>query len=192
MRKFLFIIIIIYLLTGCKTPKPVVVEPEAVIEVKDPEFNIISIAVIQADLINTQFEAVIKIDNPNAFDVNLSSLGYELYGNGKLWADGKGADVLRVPALSSCQTEFRFSMNFINMSRPLLDDIIAKRQVRYRFAGNVNVNPLIPNVDPFNIKFERSGLSGVKEKATDKLPADSEKINTGAKSSSEAQYTDNW
>jgi LEA14-like dessication related protein len=188
MRKFLFIIGIICLLAGCKTSKPAVVEPE-VIDVKEPSFNIISIAVIQADLINTQFEAVIKIDNPNSFDLNLSSMGYELYGNGKLWADGKGKDVLRVPANSSCQTEFLFSMNFINMSRSLLDDIIAKRQVRYRFAGNVDVNPLIPNVDPFKIKFEQSGYSGVKEKASDKLQANMP--NTG-KQSSGAEYVDNW
>jgi len=188
MRKFLFIIGIICLLAGCKTQKPVVVEPE-VVEVKDPSFNIVSIAVIQADLINTQFEAVIKIDNPNAFDLNLSSMGYELYGDGKLWADGKGKDILLVPANSSCQTEFLFSMNFINMSRPLLDDIIAKRQVRYRFAGNVEVSPLIPNVDPFKMKFEQSGYSGVKEKATDKKQVN---IPSTGKQSSGPEYIDNW
>jgi LEA14-like dessication related protein len=182
MRKFLFFIVILYLLISCKSQKPV--EPE-VIEVIEPEFNVISIAVIQADLINTLFEAVIKIDNPNKFAVNLSSLGYELYGNGKLWADGKGKDILHVPALSSCETEFRFSMNFINMNRILLDDIIAKRQVRYRFAGNVAVEPDIPNSDPFNMNFERSGLSGVKEKVTDTLQEDSEQ-------SSGVQFTDNW
>jgi LEA14-like dessication related protein len=186
MRKFLLIIGMIYLLAGCKTQKPV--EPE-VIEVKEPGFNIISIAVIQADLINTQFEAIIKIDNPNNFDVNLTSLGYELYGNGKLWADGKGKDVLHISAQSSCQTEFRFSMNFINMNRPLLDDIIAKRQVRYRFTGNVDVNPLIPNVDPFKMKFEQSGYSSVKEKATDKVQVNMP--NTG-KQSSGVEYVDNW
>jgi len=188
MRKFLFFIGIICLLAGCKTQKPA--EPE-VIEVKEPSFNIISIAVIQADLINTQFEAIIKVDNPNAFDVNLTSLGYELYGNGKLWADGKGKDVLHVSAQSSCQTEFRFSMNFINMSRPLLDDIIAKRQVRYRFTGNVDVNPLIPNVDPINMKFEQSGFSGVKEKATDKLQSGYNNSNTG-KQPDDSQFVDNW
>jgi hypothetical protein len=108
-----------------------------------------------------------------------------LYGNGKLWADGKSKDVLNVPAQSSCQTEFRFSMNFINMSRPLLDDIIAKRQVSYRFAGNVEVEPDIPNIESFNMNFERSGLSGVKAKATDKLQA-------GENRSSSAQFIDNW
>ncbi|MDR0301454.1 MAG: LEA type 2 family protein [Treponema sp.] len=189
MRKFLFFIVLLYLLTGCKSQKPV--EPE-IIEVIEPDFNIISIAVIQADLINTMFEAVIKIDNPNEFAVSLSSLGYELFGNGKLWADGKSKDIFNIPAQSSCETEFRFSMNFINMNRPLLDDIISKRQVRYRFAGNVEVAPDIPNIESFNMKFERSGLSGVKEKATDKLQTNSQTLNTGTNQSSNAQFIDNW
>jgi len=188
MRKSLFVLIGLFMLFGCKSQK--VIEPE-VIEVIEPNFNIISIAVIQADLINTQFEAVIEIDNPNVFDLNLSSLGYELYGNGKLWADGKGKDILHIPAQSSCQTEFRFSMNFINMSRPLLDDIIAKRQVRYRFAGNVTVEPVIKNTDPFTMNFERSGLSGVKEKASDKLQANSERPTAGKRSSG-SQFVDSW
>jgi LEA14-like dessication related protein len=187
MRKFLFLLIILYLLIGCKSQKiiePEIIEPE-IIEVIEPEFNVVSIAVIQADLINTQFEAVIKIDNPNGFAVNISSFGYELYGNGKLWADGKGKDVLNVPAQSSRETAFRFSMNFINMSRPLLDDIIAKRQVSYRFAGNVEVEPVIPNIDSFNMNFERSGFSGVKEKTTDKTQ-------TGVSRSSNARFINSW
>jgi len=194
MRKYLFIIVIFSLLAGCKSQKPV--EPELVefeiIKVINPKFNIISISVIQADLINTQFEALIKIENPNRFAVNLSSLGYELYGDGKLWADGKGKNVLHVPAQSSCQTEFRFSMNFINMSRPLLDDIIAKRQVRYRFAGNVEVEPVIPNTGSFYMNFEQSGYSGVKEKVTDRLQTNSEKTNAEVKQYYNAQYINSW
>jgi len=186
MRIFYSFLVILFLLTGCKSQKPV--EPEIIeheiIRVIEPVFNIISIAVIQADLVNTQFEALIKIDNPNVFAVNLSSIGYKLYGNDKLWADGKDKNVLHVPAKSSCQTEFRFAMNFINMNRSLLDDIIAKRQVRYRFAGNVEVEPVIPNIKPFNMNFERSGFSGVKEKAADKLQAEGR--------SSGAQFIDSW
>jgi len=190
MRKYLFIIVIFYLLAGCKSQKPI--EPELVefeiIKVINPEFNIISISVIQADLINTQFEALIKIDNPNHFAVNLSSLGYELYGNGKLWADGKGKNILHIPAQSSCQTEFIFSMNFINMSRPLLDDIIAKRQIRYRFAGNVEVEPVIPNIGSFNMNFEQSGFSGVKEKVSNRQQTNSGKTNAGVKQPYNTQY----
>ena len=177
MRKFFFLLPL-FLLTICKSQPPVELEisevPEIVeiieepaIEVKEPEFNIVSIAIIQADLINTKFEAVVRVDNPNEFTVNLSSLGYELYGNGALWASGRGKDILNIPAQSFCETKFRFTMNFINMNRNLLDDVITMRQVRYRFKGEVEVETCFSHIPPFKTKFERSGFSEVKRKFDD-------------------------
>jgi LEA14-like dessication related protein len=184
MRKFLFYLLLLPLLMTCKSQPPAqpeipevvemapraeeivveIFEEEPVIEVLEPEINIVYIAILQADLVNTKFEAVVRIDNPNEFEVNLSSLYYELYGNGRFWADGMEKDILQVPAKSFCETEFHFTMNFINMPRNLLDDVIAMRQVRYRFVGDVEVEAGIPRVPSFQMSFERSGLSDVKRK----------------------------
>jgi LEA14-like dessication related protein len=174
MRKFLFFLSLFSLLIACKSPPSAppeiipelaeIFEEEPEIEILEPDFNVVSIVIIQADLINTQFEAVVRIDNPNDFAVSLSSLHYELYGNGRFWADGREKNILQIPAKSSCETELHFSMNFINMSRALLDDIIAMRQVSYRFIGDAEVEVGIPRVPPFQMSFERSGLSDVKRK----------------------------
>jgi len=173
MRKFLFFLLP-FLLATCKSQPPVdlevseiveVIEEEPDIDVKEPEFNIVSIAIIQADIINTQFEAVFRIDNPNEFTVNLSSLGYELYGNGTFWASGHGKDILNIPAQSFCETRFRFTMNFINMNRKLLDDVITMRRVRYRFKGEAEVETCFSHVPSFITNFEQSGFSEVKKKA---------------------------
>jgi len=142
----------------------VITEEEPVIEIIEPEFTIVSIAVLQADLINTVFQTVVRIDNPNDFAVDLSYLIYELYGNGRFWGDGAGKDILHIPAQSSCEAEFSFIMNFINMNRRLLDDIIALRQVNYRFKGEAQVEIDIPKIPAFKTNFERSGLSEVKKK----------------------------
>jgi len=177
MRKLIFFLLMITLLCTCKTqPQPVEeMEPEPeseiIIEVLEPLFEIVSIIIIQADLVNTQFETVLKVSNPNDFALFLSSIKYQLYGNGLLWADGAGNDILDVPANSSRETKFRFTMNFINMNRRLLDDIIAMRQVRYRFKGEAlvqpgwTVKPDVPNLPSFVMNFDCSGLSDVKQKA---------------------------
>ena len=165
MYKPLFFLLILSLFTACKSPPPVnVEEEEPAIEIKEPEFEVVSIAIIQADLVNTKFEAVLRINNPNKFDVNLSSLKYELYGNGILWSSGTGKDILFISAESACETEFLFTMNFINMKRNLLDDIIARRMVNYRFAGVAEVETGAPLCASFQASFDRSGLSEVKEK----------------------------
>jgi LEA14-like dessication related protein len=170
MRKFLLIILTVLFLFACKTPAPPpqivqnieVIEP---VEVIEPLFEIISIVILQADLVNTQFETVLKIDNPNGFPVELSTLKYELFGNGLFWADGIENDILRVPAKSSLETKFNFSMNFINMNRKLLDDIIAMRQVQYRFSGDALVRVNTPGAQIFTMDYNCTGLSEVKQKS---------------------------
>ena len=129
--------------------------------IKEPQFSIISIAILQAELINTRFRVRIKIDNPNIFPVALSSFSYELYGNGKFWTDGREKELLDIPALSSGETNIYLMMNFINMSRQLLDDIIAMRDVSYRFLGEAEVKTNMALLPGFRMNFERSGNSPV-------------------------------
>jgi LEA14-like dessication related protein len=169
MRKFLFTILILYLFAGCKSfppslpplPPPQIIE-EPIIIVKEPLFEIVSIVILQAELINTQFETVLRIDNPNEFPVELSRIKYELHGNGMFWADGTENGILQIPAKSCKDTKFRFSMNFINMNRKLLDDIIAMRNVQYIFKGEADVRANYAHLPVSTIEFSCSGLSEVK------------------------------
>jgi len=163
MRKFLLISLTILFIFGCKSKPQAVPPPE--IEVADPVFEVVSIYIIQADIVVTEFEAVIKIDNPNDFAVELSSITYELFGNDRFWAGGTASDILKIPANSSDETRFKFSMNFINMSRPLLDDVIAMRQVNYRFKGKAQVKLDIKGASDFIVDFDCFGLSEVKRVA---------------------------
>lgn len=171
MRIISVFIVTCAILSACASkPQPVIetiieTVPEAVIEIKEPEFEILSIAIIRGELINTLFETVLKIDNPNSFPVELSSIKYELYGNGMFWADGLENNLLHIPAMSSSETKFRFSMNFIDMNRRILDDVIAMRQVQYIFKGNAQVKAVIPRIRSFTMDYNISGLSEVKPKA---------------------------
>jgi LEA14-like dessication related protein len=129
--------------------------------IMEPQFTITSIAIMQAELINTRFRVCLRIDNPNIFPVSLSSMGYELYGEGRFWADGREKEILVIPAQGSSETNLFLIMNFINMKRQLLDDIIAMRLVRYRFTGNVEVGTGVSWLPSFNMGFDRSGNSVV-------------------------------
>lgn len=158
MNKIFIIILTILLLASCKTQQTM---PN--IEFVQPEFEIVSIVIIQADLINTEFETTLKINNPNKFDLQLTSIKYELYGNGMFWAGGVAEENASIPAESSGETKFRFSMNFINMNRNLLDDVIAMRRVQYAFKGEAIVSN--SRLRSFPFKFDIKGLSDVKPTA---------------------------
>jgi LEA14-like dessication related protein len=114
---------------------------------------------MQAELINTRFRVSLRIDNPNFFPVALSSFGYELYGEGRFWADGEEQDVLYIPAKGSAETNLFLLMNFINMKRHLLDEVIAMQLVRYRFTGEVEVGTGVSWLPQFHMGFDRTGNS---------------------------------
>jgi LEA14-like dessication related protein len=142
--------------------RPARVRADAVFpRIQEPEFTITAIAIMQAELINTRFRVSLRIDNPNGFPLALSSLGYELYGEGRFWADGEEREVLAIPALGSRETSLFLMMNFINMKRQLLDDVIAMRLVRYRFTGEVEVGTGVSWLPSFHMGFDRSGNSVV-------------------------------
>ena len=129
--------------------------------IREPEFTITAIAVMQAELINTRFRVGLRIDNPNLFPLSLSSFDYALYGEGRFWASGKKRDMLQIPAQSSAEMNLFLMMNFIDMKRHLLDEIIAMRTVRYRFTGEAEVGTDISWLPQFHMGFDHSGNSVV-------------------------------
>jgi len=177
LRFFTLAIILCFILSACKSappvepaapepdPLPVVEEAEAVeIVILPPVFKITSIAILKAELINTRFRVGLRIENQNAFPLELSAFSYALYGNGLLWADGTEKNVLRVNANSALEGNLFLLMNFINMKRDLLDQIIALEDVNYRFKGEAQVSVGIEDFPAFTSSFDLSGYSVVLEK----------------------------
>jgi len=145
--------------------RPIVNRVPAVAEfprIREPEFSITSIAIMQAELINTRFAVTLRIDNPNPFPVTLSSFKYDLYGHGMFWADGSGREILAIPANDAAETKLSLVMNFINMKRSLLDEIIAMRHVGYRFTGATEIETGIAWLPHFSMEFDRHGYSEVR------------------------------
>ena len=146
--------------------------PSSIIEVSgtalfpgiaEPVFKINAIAILQAELINTRFRVSLEIINPNPFPVELASFSYELYGNGRLWADGKEKNIIRVAGKSTLKGDLYLLMNFINMKRDLLDQVIELVDVRYRFEGEAMVSTEVDYLPKFTTRFELSGYSEVFE-----------------------------
>jgi len=129
--------------------------------VRPPVFSITSIAILKAELINTRFRVGLKMDNPNPFPVNLSAFSYALYGNGRLWADGMEKNIIKIPGKSSVEGNLFLLMNFINMKRDLLDQVINLIDVNYRFTGEAQVGTGVDYLPEFKTTFDLSGYSQV-------------------------------
>ncbi|QQO10891.1 LEA type 2 family protein [Breznakiella homolactica] len=131
--------------------------------IREPNFQITSIAIKKAELVNTRFIVRLRIENPNPFPVDLSSFSYELHGAGRFWAEGNETDVLRIDARGYAETDLFLIMNFINMRRELLNQVIAMKQVAYRFSGEAQISTGVAYLPGFTMGFDRSGSSPVIE-----------------------------
>lgn len=129
--------------------------------IRAPKFTVTTIVVNQGELINTRLKVGLRIDNPNTFPLELSSLAYEFYGDERFWADGTDPAVRYIPAQSSTQTQILMVMNFIDMNRKLLEDILVAKQVYYRFTGEAAVLTTIEYLPRFSVDFDISGNSVV-------------------------------
>lgn len=167
------IIVLSFFFSACRSqptpppepiPEPVeVTEPVVVVlpEVLEPVFTIGEIAILKAELINTRFRVAIRIDNPNQFPIELSAFRYELYGNGRFWADGIEHNIISVPGNSSISGNIFLLMNFIDMDRNLLNQIIELNYVNYRFAGQAEIFTGIEYIPVFTTGFDLSGFTRV-------------------------------
>jgi LEA14-like dessication related protein len=140
---------------------PQIEEPEPELRILEPVFTITSIAVMKAELINTRFKVSLRIDNPNSVPLELSAFTYELYGGGRFWADGGETAVMQIPPEGFAEKDLYLMMNFMNMKREVLDQIIALKAVDYRFSGDVLVSTGIESLPRFTMSFDRSGKSPV-------------------------------
>ena len=131
--------------------------------IREPVFSITAIAVLKAELINTRFRVNLKVENPNPFPMELSSFAYELYGDGRLWADGRERNVLKIPPRQTREAQLFLIMNFINMNRPLLDQVIRLEDINYRFAGEATADTGIDYLNRFKSIFDLSGYTRVLE-----------------------------
>jgi LEA14-like dessication related protein len=127
----------------------------------EPEFSISAIVILQAELINTRFKALLRIDNPNSFPLELSSFSYELYGAGRYWTEGRETEPIAIPPEGHAEKELLLVMNFMNMKREVLDQVIALKFVEYRFSGDVVIGAADRRLPPLVMHFDRSGKSPV-------------------------------
>jgi LEA14-like dessication related protein len=140
----------------------IILREEAVFpRIRAPEFTIAAIAIMKAELVNTRFRVDLRIDNPNIFPVALSSLNYELYGKGRFWARGRERNILEIPPKGQAAARLFLEMNFTNMRRELLDEVIALGTVPYRFTGEALVDTGLSLLTSFRMTFDRQGVSAV-------------------------------
>ena len=126
-----------------------------------PELRIASIHILKDELINTKLRVDLEVRNPNAFPVSFSTLDYRLYGEGRYWASDSIARPFEVLPMETTMARLYMTMNFTDMSRQLLDQVIRRATVRYRLVGQGSIDTGQEFLPQFVLPFDMSGQTEV-------------------------------
>jgi len=126
-----------------------------------PVMRISSIRILKDELINTKLGVDLVVDNPNAFPLSFAELEYRLYGEGRYWASGSLTKAFVVPAGESASASLYLTMNFTDMSRSLLDQVIKLATVSYRLVGAGSIDTGLEFLPRFVQPFDMEGETGV-------------------------------
>ncbi|HOX92594.1 MAG TPA: LEA type 2 family protein, partial [Spirochaetales bacterium] len=124
-----------------------------------PVFELVSIVISQDDIINTKLLLGLSIRNPNAFPISLSLFSYDLYGEKKHWASGKLSAASEIPAFGTRVVNLELVMNFTQMNRAILDQVLRMDKVNYRLSGSASVD--MQRIPPYTQAYDLSGSTTV-------------------------------
>jgi LEA14-like dessication related protein len=125
--------------------------------IREPRLRIMSLKIERDILVTTNLRLSIEVINPNAFPIELGSLAYDFYGEGKPWSGGAASRPLGIPALSSRELGLAFELNFADRDRALLDLVAKLKIVRYRLKGSGLVSTGLDFLPEFRLEFDESG-----------------------------------
>lgn len=129
--------------------------------VRDPKFSIEKVQIKQAELVNTRLILEVRIENPNPVELVFKNMEYSFYGDGRWWAESRHFNETTISAGSSSLVELELVMNFLNMKRSMLDQVIRMARIAYRLEGSATIQIPFEGFPPFVYPFALQGQSPV-------------------------------
>jgi LEA14-like dessication related protein len=131
--------------------------------VREPIFRITSLRIERDVLVTTNLRLGIEVRNPNAFPLEMRSISYDFYGEGKAWASDAESSAAVIPAKGGIERGLRFTMNFADADRRLFDLVARLRTVRYRLSGSAELGTGLEAIPSFSLGFDLEGACPVEE-----------------------------
>ena len=116
-----------------------------------PRLSLVSVGMMSADIFSQQFRVRLHVQNPNARDIPIKGIDYEIFLQGDSFAEGLASEPFVVPALGEKEFDMTVRTNFVSSIGRLLSRMNGREgnEINYSITGKVMVDlPFVPNI-PF-------------------------------------------
>jgi len=119
-----------------------------------PSINVSRIRLQESTVLEQRFLAVLRVQNPNAVDLAIEGISYDLEVNGQPFAKGVGKGPLVIPAFSQGTMETEAITTLPGLIRQIREVAHARRPpLAYRLTGKVKLQDH-PSALPFEMRGE--------------------------------------
>ncbi len=129
--------------------------------IKLPDLKVDGLKVKKLDFSGAEMELKLHMKNPNAFDLLLNSVNYELAVNGKTWAKGSGEKQTQIMKKDESAIGIPISLDFGQMGLTVYQALSGNKPLNYQFQGNLDVGSSLPLLKQADLPIQRSGILNI-------------------------------
>mgnify|MGYP001828475199 FL=1 len=128
---------------------------------KLPRISIKGMKVQNLSFTTADVIAQIEIDNPNAFELALSNLNYQLNINQQEWGHGKVAETRNIPKKGSTVIDIPISLNLLSVGQTSYKMLLHKADMDYQLKGNVDVETGVEMMKAIKLPLDVTGTTSL-------------------------------
>jgi len=125
--------------------------------VRIPSISLSQIRLNKLNFMGADLKMSIRVQNPNAFSLNLKGLDYKLDVNGSNWFSGKNIQNLYINGKGESVLELPFSLNFLEMGKTAYDMLSGSAKLQYKFSGKTDLTTSLKLLGEIKLPFNKEG-----------------------------------
>lgn len=129
---------------------------------KMPSVQMQEVRVINLNLASAEIVADIEIDNPNAFELNLTNLNYKLDINQQTWGQGTSSRLNSIPRKSTGTVRIPMKLNLLTMGQSVYQLLNGDQRLNYQLSGAVTIDTGLSLLRAYNMPLNISGTTSLR------------------------------
>jgi len=123
-------------------------------QLESPQVTILSVQTLSTDMFAQKFRVRMKVENPNAMELKVRGLDYQILLMGDSFAEGNSSDQFLLPALGEAEFDMAITTNFVSGLGRLISRMGGGKleDVDYEIVGEVLVDKGMIKKVPFSHK----------------------------------------
>ena len=128
---------------------------------KLPKISIKGLKVKNLSFTTADVIAQIEIDNPNAFELALSNLQYQLKINQQEWGQGKVTETRNIPQKGKGIIDIPMSLNLLSVGQASYKMLLHNADMDYQLNGNVDVDTGVEMMKAIRLPLDIQGTTSL-------------------------------